>query len=180
MPTVGFWAPALILGSAVSFAGAAPTAAGSRSATVADFGWLEGRWIGHLDGVDGEAQMNFMPASSGQLAGVMRIIDRGRVVLLELISMVDTPNGIELRFRHFSPALDAYQATFKQTLRLAIHGPDRDVFENLVPFDTALMPTQPRTATYIKRGPHDFVAHSGVLDKQGKPSVIEVTYHRGR
>jgi hypothetical protein len=173
---------ALMLGGRANVQGpAAITEVRSASQpTVADFTWIEGRWIGHLAGVSGEAQMSFMPVGAGQLVGVMRIIDQGKVVLVELISMMDTPDGVELRFRHFSPALDAYETSFKQTMRLTNHLPDRDVFENLVPFDKALMSTQPRTATYIRRGPDDFVAHSDIIDQQGKPSVIEVTYHRAR
>jgi hypothetical protein len=32
---------------------------------------------------------------------MMRLIDRDTVLVVELISLVDTPNGVELRFRHF-------------------------------------------------------------------------------
>lgn len=150
-----------------------------RQLGVSDFAWLGGRWTGHVPG-SGEAQVTFMPPEAGQMTGVMRLIDSGHVVVVELISMVDTPDGVELRFRHFSQTLDAYETSFKQTMRLKTHASDYDVFENLVPFDKALMSTQPRITRYSRHGADEFVAHSDIIDAQEKSGVIEVTYRRAK
>jgi Domain of unknown function (DUF6265) len=81
----------------------------SITATTSDFAWLTGRWKGHMsNGARGVADVTFAPPAGGVITGMMRLVDRDTVLVVELISLVDTPNGVEMRFRHFSPALQAY------------------------------------------------------------------------
>ena len=94
------------------------------------------------------------------------------------ITIVDVPDGVEMRFRHFSVALDAYETTFKQTMRLTMHDSTRYVFENQVPFEKAFMSTQPRVSVFQRTGASSFTAKSDIIDGSGKPGVIEVTYER--
>ena len=108
----------------------------------------------------------------------MRLVDNGKVLVVELLTIIDTPSGPEMRFRHFSPSLDAYETQFKQAMRLSAHSAERDVFENATPYDKALMSTQPRITQFIRRGPNEFVAHSDILDDDGKPAVVEAIYRR--
>ena len=86
--------------------------------------------------------------------------------------------GVELRFRHFSPSLTAYETEFKQAMRLTASADGRYVFENLVPWSKALMSTQPRVTTYIRRGDDSFVGRSEIIGSDEKPGVVEVTYIR--
>jgi hypothetical protein len=108
----------------------------------------------------------------------MRHQQGDKLHMLELIAMIDTPRGVELRFRHFTGALDALETTFKQTMLLKSHEPTKDTFENLAEFDKALMSTQPRISSWTRRGPDEMVAHSDILTSEGKPSMIEVVYRR--
>jgi hypothetical protein len=55
----------------------------------------------------------------------------------------------------------------------------RDVFENTVPYDEALMSTHPRT-TIIRQGADGFIGRSNIIGSDGAPAVIEVTYARAR
>jgi hypothetical protein len=102
------------------------------------------------------------------------------VLVVELISLVDTPAGVEMRFRHFSPSLESYEPTFRQNMRLTTYAADRAVFENAVAFDRSLMSTQPRTAIWTRLDADSFVGHSDIIGDDGKPAVVEVTYHRVR
>ena len=108
----------------------------------------------------------------------MRLADQGKILVVELISLVDTPNGVEMRFRHFSPALEAYEPQFKQTMRLSSHSSDRDVFENVTPYDSTLMSTQPRITQFIRPRPNELVGRSNIIDDKGKPAVVESFYRR--
>ena len=108
----------------------------------------------------------------------MHLVQRDTVLVVELIAMVDSPTGLELRFRHFSPELEAYETQFKQTMRLTSHRPDRDVFENTVPYDKNLMSTQPRTTAYIRISPDSFIGHSDIIGSDGTPAIVEVQYTR--
>jgi hypothetical protein len=148
------------------------------SATTTDHSWLAGRWEGTMTNGPGIADVTFAPPSTGLITGIMRLVADGKVLVVELISITDTPNGPELRFRHFSPALDAYETSFKQALRLTSSSSNRFVFENTVPYDKSLMSTQPRVTTFDRIDGNNFVGHSDVIGNDGKPAVIEVRYRR--
>jgi hypothetical protein len=149
------------------------------AATTDDFKWLTGRWEGHLAGYpNAVAEMTFSAPHARLMVGMMRLTQGDTVLVVELISIVDAPTGPELRFRHFSPQLEASEPTFRQTMRLTAHGPEREVFENIVAYDKDLVSTQPRTAIYVRRGADGFIAHSDIIGSNGKPDVIEVSYTR--
>jgi hypothetical protein len=163
--------------------GACAAAASSLSAqtprpTTADFHWLAGNWEGNLTGRPGTTDMTFTDPRQGTITGIMRLADNGKIVVVELISLVDTPDGVEMRFRHFSPALEAYETQFKQAMRLSSHSDDRDVFANTAPYDKDLMSTQPRTTQFIRRGPDEFVGRSDIIGDDGRPAIVESVYRR--
>ena len=149
-------------------------------AHVADFGWITGTWEGRLAGSPAIAEVMFTTPKAGMLSGVMRLVQDEKILVVELISMVDTPSGVEMRFRHFSPELVAYEPEFKQTMRLKSHRVDADVFENTVAYDKSLSSTQPRLAAWSRLGADEFVGHSDIIGDDGKPAVVEVTYKRVR
>ena len=176
-----FRAVLIALFAAASSAAAQPHAAPPTtvSATTADFAWLAGSWEGRLTKLpDAVAELTFQVPRAGVVTGVMRLTQGDKLLVIELISMVDTPRGPEMRFRHFSPALDAYEATFKQAMVLKTHEPAKDVFENLVAYDKTLMSTQPRVSMWERRGADEMIARSDIIGDDGKPDVVEVTYRR--
>jgi hypothetical protein len=147
-------------------------------ATTRDFAWLAGSWEGHMVGRAGVVDITYTHPRAGTITAVMRLVDNDKVMVIELLSIVDTPGGTEMRFRHFSPSLEAYEPQFKQTMRLSTHSAERDVFENTTPYDKALMSTQPRITEFIRHGPDEFVGRSDIIDDNGKPAVVEATYRR--
>jgi hypothetical protein len=158
---------------------APPTRTSPIAASTADFAWLAGSWEGRLAKLpDAIAEIVFQPPRAGVLTGVMRLSQGDKLLVIELISLVDTPRGPEMRFRHFSPTLDAYEPTFKQAMLLKSHGAAKDVFENVVAYDKTLMSTQPRVSTWERRGADEMIAHSDIIGDDGKPDVVEVSYRR--
>jgi hypothetical protein len=148
-------------------------------ATTADFAWLAGEWEGALP--QGVAHVMFDHPSGGIITGVMHLVSpENKVLVVELISLVDSPSGVQLRFRHFSSELSAYESDFQQTMLLTTHAAGSDVFENQVPFSKALMSTQPRTTTFFKNADGSWRGRTELLDTDGKSSVIESTYRRAR
>jgi len=160
----------------LSLSGGQPRPVAEPPVTTASFAWLEGTWEGRLANSAGTLEIVFTAPKAGFITGVMRLVDQEKILVVELISMVDTPTGPELRFRHFSSTLEAYETEFRQAMRLVSHAGDRDVFENAVLYDAKLMSTQGRKATFIRRGADEYVAHSDIIDSQGKPAVIEAPY----
>jgi hypothetical protein len=149
-------------------------------ATTADFAWLAGRWEGHVANVSGVAEVTFSAPKAGLIVGMMRLVDKDRTLVVELVSLVDTPSGLELRFRHFSPSLTAYETEFKQTMRITASGGGKYVFENLVPYSKTLMSTQPRVTSYTRGGDDSFVGRSEIIGSDERPAVVEVTYTRAK
>jgi len=175
----------LLAGSApnVAHAQAAPvvTLRGDTTATLRDFAWLTGRWEGTVANLAGATlEVTYSAPRAGLMTGMMRLVQRDTVLVVELISMVETPTGVEMRFRHFSPTLDAYERDFKQTMRLTRHQPSTDVFENTVAFDAKLMSTQPRRTSLMRHGDDEFVGRSDIIGSDGKPAEIVSTYRRVR
>jgi hypothetical protein len=154
--------------------------ASSIVATTNDFRWLVGRWEGRMTGAAGVADVTFATPVAGVMTGMMRLVQDEQVAVVELISLVDAPAGMEMRFRHFSPSLESYEQTFRQNMRLTALTGDGAVFENAVAYDKALMSTQPRTTTWRRIGDDSFVGHSDILSGDGKAGTVEVTYRRVR
>jgi hypothetical protein len=154
---------------------------GDTSATLRDFAWLTGRWEGTVGNLAGATlEVTYSAPRAGLMTGMMRLVQRDTVLVVELISLVETPHGVEMRFRHFSPTLDAYEREFKQTMRLTSHRPGADVFENTVAFDASLMSTQPRRTSLLRHGDDEFVGRSDIIGSDGKPAEIVSTYRRVR
>ncbi|MFL5617568.1 MAG: DUF6265 family protein [Gemmatimonadaceae bacterium] len=154
---------------------------GDASATLRDFRWLTGRWEGTVASLPGSvADVTFSTPSAGLMTGMMRLVRHDTVLVVELISLVETPRGIEMRFRHFSPALDAYEREFKQTMRLTKHEPRSNTFENTVAFDAKLMSTQPRRTSFVRTGDDAYVGRSDIIGSDGKPGEVVATYRRVR
>ena len=164
----------------LSLSAAVHTASPAPATTTADMAWLEGKWEGRLSSgpAPGVAEATFQKPNAGLVTGVMRLVDHGKIVVIELIAIVDAPEGMELRFRHFSTALDAYEPEFKQKMRIKSSEKNSFTFENLVPYDKKLDSTQPRLTTFIHVNKDQFIGHSDIIGDDGKPGTVEVTYRR--
>jgi len=175
--TSGVLVPMLALALLSSRAPAQAQQAGAQ-ATTADFAWLAGHWQGDMASSGGTAEIVFTPPAAGTITGVMRLVIGGKVAVVELISLVDGPAGVEMRFRHFSPDLKAYETDYRQAMRLKTLDGARATFENQVPYEAGVMSTQPRMSAFLREGEDAFVAHSDIIGEEGKPQVIEVRYRR--
>jgi hypothetical protein len=147
--------------------------------TVNDYAWLAGSWEGRVAGfADALAEITFQPPRAGVLTAVMRLTSKGQVIVVELLSMVDTPHGLELRFRHFSPQLAAYEADFKQTMALTSQAGDTGTFTNTVAYQKELPSTQARVTQFIRKSADEFLGHSEIIDDHGKSATIDASYRR--
>lgn len=81
--------------------------AAKRPATIQDFTWLSGHWQG---GDEGElVEESWGVAHQGMILGMFRQ-DSPRQTFYELFTLAETEaGGMELRIRHFSPGLVAWE-----------------------------------------------------------------------
>ena len=96
----------------------------------ADFSWLEGRWQGNWG--PRLAEQIWMAPKADEMAGVFREVENDKTLVLELFSVVETPEGIEYRSRHFTPSLAPWEQSGPTVLKLASIDPNQIVFENTV------------------------------------------------
>lgn len=151
---------------------------GGANATTASLGWLAGTWRGAVNGGALSAELIFSRPGAGTILGVARISNGPELAVVELISIVDTPTGMQLRFRHFDGDLTAHETDFQQNMAFTA-ATDSDVtFTNAVPYDRARRSTQPRVTRFVRRGADQFAAHSDIIGSDGNPAVVDVVYQR--
>lgn len=140
------------------------------AASVSDFGWMEGTWRG--PGPQGAtAEVHFMEPSAGVLPAAFRLVQDGRVVVLEFFTLVEEDDGLHMYVRHFSPALRPMEEERAIDLRLEERRGDRSVFTNVREGN----PTQ----TVLTRGGRDsFVSMSELARPDGSADTIRVEYRR--
>lgn len=94
--------------SAPAPASAPASAEAAPRASLADFAWLAGRWLG--EGLGGIAEEVWLPESGGAMLGTFRSIQGGKVSFYEILTLAANPSGqLELRLKHFHPDLKGWE-----------------------------------------------------------------------
>ncbi|MGH9863204.1 MAG: DUF6265 family protein [Candidatus Acidiferrales bacterium] len=138
---------------------------------MADFAWLEGRWQGKLG--TATTEIIYSSPSADEIMGMFRLVEGERTVMLEFLTLRQTAEGMEMRVRHFDPALAPMEKEDALLLRLVSYNDTEAVFENPVH-------TRPKTARYVRQDPNTHIARSLIINDKGEESTIEVTWHRLR
>jgi Domain of unknown function (DUF6265) len=141
----------------------------SSTKTWLNFAWLEGRWQGNW-GPRIVEQVWTAPRAR-TMAGIFREIENDKTLVIELFSVLETPEGIQYRSRHFTPSLVPWEQSGPVTLNLVSSDPSRIMFEN---------PNggKPKRATLTRMGPDTYVSRLELTPDQGDLQVVEITYHR--
>jgi hypothetical protein len=138
-------------------------------ATLANFAWLDGRWQGNWG--PRVAEQTWMAPKAGVMVGVFREIGNDKTLVIELFSLVETPDGIEYRSRHFTPSLAPWEGSGPTVLKLAGADPARIDFENATDGN-------PKRVVFTRTGPDTYVSRSEIVSNQGDTQVTEITYRR--
>jgi len=149
--------------------GGAQATSRSASATLANFAWLDGRWQGNWG--PRVAELTWMAPKAGAMVGVFRVIGNDKTLVIELFSLVETPDGIEYRSRHFTPSLAPWEGSGPTVLKLAGADPTRIDFENATDGN-------PKRIVFTRTGPDTYVSRSEIVSNQGDTQVTEITYRR--
>jgi hypothetical protein len=146
-----------------------------KPATLADFAWLAGRWEGKLGAPGSDKQMSaeqeWMAPKNGTMQGFFRLTDNEKTIVIELFTIRETASGIVFYFRHFSPELKPLEETEAYHLNLTKW--DGEVFR----FDNPVV-NQLKDAILTHNADDSYTSHGDITGADGKPAVIEVTYHR--
>jgi hypothetical protein len=156
--------------------GVAPSQPANQSAasvqgdhTLADFAWLEGHWQGNWG--PRSAEQVWMSPRAGLMLGTFRLVEGDKTLVIELFTLIQKPDGIEFRFRHFTPELVAWEKSDPTLLTLESVDAKQATFVN--PVDG-----QPKRSVLTRLDPDTYVARSEIVPESGETQVVEITYHR--
>jgi Domain of unknown function (DUF6265) len=136
---------------------------------IADLSWLGGRWLGKWG--PRTAEQDWMSPRAGLMVGTFRLLEDNDTLLVELFTLTQKGNRIELRFRHFTPALVPWEKSDATVLTLESIDAQQVVFENS-------MNGQPKRALFIRVDPDTYRSRSEIVSSGGTTKVVEITFHR--
>jgi len=146
-----------------------------KTATLADFAWLAGRWEGKLGAPGSDRQLTaeqeWMAPKNGTMQGFFRLTDSEKTIVIELFTIRETADGIVFYFRHFSPELKPLEE--KEAYHLKLTKSDANSFR----FDNPVV-NQLKDAIITHNADDSYTSHGDITGADGRPSVIEVIYHR--
>jgi len=105
------------------------------------------------------------------MLGTFQTVDNGATLVVELFAIVETPGGINLYTRHFTPTLEPWEKSKATLLKLAGSTPKAIEFDN--PVDG-----QPKREIIRKIDADTYVSRAEIVPDKGDPQVVEITYHR--
>lgn len=140
------------------------------AATIEDFSWLAGHWRGKLKSGP-VAEISYSEPAGGLMMAMFRLMDGEKLLVLEYMTLRETPEGMEMRVRHFDPALTPFEKEEAIILKLAEHDGLRSVFENPVH-------TRPKRSTITLTSENSHTVHSEIINDKGETTLIEVAWER--
>lgn len=136
---------------------------------LGEFAWLAGRWQGTWG--PRVAQQVWTAPKAGVMMGTFQLAENDKTLVLELFTVVDGPDGVKFRLRHFTPSLVAWEKPGPTVLDLSSADAKSIVFEN--PVDG-----QPKRTTITRVDADTYILKSEVVPEKGDPQTTEITYHR--
>ena len=112
-----------------------------------------------------------MAPQSGVMVGVFQESEDGKTLVIELYTIRSTPGGIELRVRHFTPALTPWEKSGSAMLSL------KNVDAKGILFESADH-GQPSRWLLRRTTADAFVERFEIAREKGAQQVAEITFHR--
>jgi hypothetical protein len=136
---------------------------------LSNFAWLAGDWQGTWG--PRIVEQTWMAPKAGQMTGIYQVLENTKTLVVELFSLLETPDGIEFRFRHFTPELTPWEKDGPTSMELASLDSKTAVFENSAA-------GQPKRALFIRVDPNTYISRSEIVAEDGTVQVTEITFRR--
>lgn len=170
MRKIGVFTMPVVVLLAVAATGANHALAAAEGVTLADFAWLAGQWAGGQESGRAGEEIWTEPRA-GVMMGMFRLVKADKTLVLEFLSLRETPEAIELRVRHFSPALEPWEHGQPLILKLTEYNGTEAVFENPVH-------NHPKRSVIQRTGPDSFVGWSEIIRDNGETETIRIALQR--
>ena len=141
----------------------------TQSPTLAQFGWLKGQWRGEWG--SRIAEQTWLEPNAGETAGLFRLIEGQKILVLEIFSLVEKPQGVQLYLRHLTPDLLPWEKSDATVLKLESVDATKATFLN--PVDG-----EPKRTIFMRLDADTYTSRSEIEPAEGEPQVIEITFHR--
>ena len=143
--------------------------AADKPAKLSDFAWMEGKWQGQFG--EALAEEQFMAPKAGAILNMFRLTKDGNLLIYETSALVEAPEGLELRVRHFNAKLEAMEQEQPIILRLVKYDGSRAEFENFIH-------TAPKRTIITRKNNDEMDVYSEILRKEGPPTIHRLTMRR--
>lgn len=146
-----------------------PAATQSQPSQLSDLGWLAGRWIGKWG--PRTAEQVWTTPQAGLMLGAFRLFEDDRTLVVELFTLEQKPDGVELRFRHFTPDLAPWEKNKAAHLTLQSFDSKKWVFLNAGD-------GQPRRSILIWVDANTYTLRSEIASGSSPLRIVDITFHR--
>ncbi|QNI33519.1 hypothetical protein H7849_06115 [Alloacidobacterium dinghuense] len=137
---------------------------------VSDLAFLAGRWQGTVDSSK-IAQVCDSPDASSMVCIFHLLNEAGKLDMIEVYTLRDTPEGVVEKVRFFSPELGEEAGTAATTMKLVSVSSDKLVFENP-------NGTYPKRSTIYRTSADAFTSKVELIDAKGVATEFEAYWHR--
>jgi hypothetical protein len=107
------------------------------------------------------------------MLGTFQVAESDKTLVIELFTLSETPDGVELRIRHFTPYLVPWEKDVPAVLNLTSADAKLAVFEN--PSNG-----EPKMQTFRRLDADSYVSRSEVTLQEGDPQIAEIKFKRTR
>jgi Domain of unknown function (DUF6265) len=146
-----------------------PSSETSKIEALAELAWLAGRWRGSWG--PRMAEQIWTSPEAGLMLGDFRVTEDNKTLLIELFTLTQKSDGVELRFRHFTPELVPWEKSGPTLLRLQSSDAKQFVFVNRTN-------GQPKRSIFTQVDPDTYTLRSEIVPVNGPMEVVEITFHR--
>lgn len=141
----------------------------AKPAQLNDLAWLSGRWVGKWG--PRTAEEVWTSPQAGLMLGAFRLFEDNHTLLVEVFTLQQKAQGVELRFRHFTPDLVPWEGSAATQLSLESYDSAKWVFLN----DGD---GQPKRSIIIRVDADTYMLRSEISAGPGPMRVVDLTFHR--
>jgi hypothetical protein len=138
-----------------------------KTATLADFAWLQGQWTGSW-GTRVATQVWSAPRA-GMILGTLQIVADDKTTVVEFVTLTQTTTGVQYRLLRFTPSMIPWDKSGPPLLSLAREDSKRFVFHN----DSD---SQPNQVVFTRTDPDTYVDQ--MLQKSTDSQTTDITFRR--
>jgi hypothetical protein len=131
--------------------------------------WLQGQWRGEWG--SRIAEQTWLGLKAGEIAGLFRVIEGEKTLVLELFSFVEKPDGVQFYLRHLTPELLPWEKSDATMLKLESIDATKATLVNPVN-------GEPKRVIFTRLDADTYTERSEIEPETGEPQVIEITFHR--